>query len=114
MKGEEQLIEAPCSSPSAVATDAGSASSPSTPSDAERDAAGARASERADAGGSSGGGSSGAPKSRPRGRCPLPPPPRGGDGHMEGEETAGGAAESRGEPVAASRSKHCVAVPMPG
>ena len=32
---------------------------------------------------------------------------------MEGEETAGGAAESRGEPVAASRSKHCVAVPVP-
>ena len=31
VKGEEQLIEAPCSSPSAVATDAGSASSPTTP-----------------------------------------------------------------------------------
>ena len=32
---------------------------------------------------------------------------------MEAEGTEGAAAESRGEPVAASRSKHCVAVPVP-
>ena len=31
---------------------------------------------------------------------------------MEEEGIEGGVAESRGEPVAASRSKHCVAVPV--
>ena len=51
-----------------------------------------------------GGGSSGAPKSRPRG---------GDRGHMEEENPEGAAGESRGDPVAASRSKHWVAAPVP-